>query len=178
MPVEITNTETLHEGAKFDFVRLTAVVRGRAVKREMVRHPGAVVVLPVFDDGDYLFIRNRRIPIGDTLWELCAGTLEADESPADAASRELIEETGYRAESIDRIGGFYSSPGMSDEYLHAFIARGLTEVGQRLERDEEIDAVRVSPARVHDLIARGELQDAKSMLTLLLYERRLEGSTS
>jgi len=168
----------IHRGKKFDFESVRFVGRdGREIVREMVRHPGAVVVVPIFADGRVGLIRNRRFTVGRSLWELPAGTLEAGEPPAECARRELQEETGYDAGSIEPLGRFYTTPGMTDELMHAFAATSLTHVGRRLEEDEDIEVEPTPASEALALVDSGELMDAKSMLGLLLARRRglLEG---
>ena len=112
-------------------------------------------------------ILNRRYSLGRDLLELPAGTNEYKEEPLACAHRELIEETGYKAGRMEYLGRFYTSPGMTDELMHAFVARDLSFVGQALEADEEI---RVRPIGVGEALAmvdRGEIEDAKSVLCLL-----------
>ncbi len=145
---------------------------GKTLQREVVRHPGAVVIVPVLDSGEVVLIRNHRIAIGKALWECPAGTLEPPEHPDQCAHRELIEETGYRAATMRPLGWFYTTPGFTDEKMHAFVARRLSEVGQQLEEDENITVEPVPARRAIEMIEQGELTDAKSMLSLLLAERR------
>lgn len=176
----------LHRGAKFDFVEVTLPgLGGRTLVRQMVEHPGAVIILPILlpmregtgRDGaaggaEIVLIENERFSVGKALVELPAGTLEAGEDPAACAARELEEETGFAAATIEPLGRFYTSPGLSNEVMHAFVARGLTRVGQRLEPDERI---RVRIERVEDaieMVRTGAIEDAKTMLTLLLARDR------
>lgn len=140
--------------------------------RYIVRHPGAVVVLPVLDDGRFVIIRNHRIAIDQHLWELCAGTLEPGEDPAACAARELEEETGYRADSIFPLGTLYTTPGVTDQRMHVFLAQSMTFVGQRLMPDEDIVTALKSPGEVWSMIDRGELVDAKSIVALVMHQRR------
>ncbi|MBX3358744.1 MAG: NUDIX hydrolase [Phycisphaeraceae bacterium] len=162
----------LHKGRKFDLEQVTlATSSGRRMTREVVRHPGAVVVVPVLADGRLVMIRNYRFAVGETLYEFCAGTLEPPEPPAECARRELIEETGYEAAEMEGLGSFYTTSGMTDERMHAFIARRLTEVGQRLEEDEQIEVVLKSPEEALAMVDSGELVDAKSIVALLRAHR-------
>lgn len=168
----------IHHGKKFDFEMVRyQTASGRTMEREMVRHPGAVCILPILaaeagHGARVVMIRNRRFALGVELLELPAGTLEAGEDPAHCAARELIEETGYRAESIIPLGSFYTTPGMTDEVMHAFAATGLRHVGQRLEEDEQIRVEVFDVSAALALVDHGELKDAKSMVTLMLGERR------
>lgn len=163
--------ETLFEGVKFDVERRRVPTReGGTAVREVVVHPGAVVVLPLLDDGRIVMIRNYRFAVGETLWELCAGTLEPGEDPARTAARELIEETGYEADRIAPLTTFYTSPGICDERMYAFVARGLSEVGQQLEATEQIDVEVLTHDEVLRLVQAGEVRDGKTLATLLYYE--------
>ena len=166
-----SSDETLLRGVKFDVQRRRVPTRdGGIAVREVVVHPGAVVVLPVLDDGRIVMIRNHRFAVGETLWELCAGTLEPDEDPAVTAARELEEETGYRAEHVRPLTTFYTSPGICDERMYAFVATDLTEVGQRLEATEQIVVERLEPARIRAMVASGEIRDGKTIATFLFHE--------
>ena len=126
-----------------------------------------MVIVPVLPDGHIALIRNFRIAIGEYTLECPAGTLGAGEDPAACAARELIEETGYQAEKITPLGWFYTSPGLTDEKMHAFAATGLTEVGQRLEEDEDIQVVPMPETEVIRLINEFGLHDAKSVIAVL-----------
>jgi len=174
-----TTRETILKGRKFDFERVTFTNRvGERTTREVVRHPGAVCILPILDDGRageearVVMIRVYRFALDRDTWELPAGTLEAGEAPEACAPRELIEETGFEASSLTKLGSFHTTPGMTDELMHAFVATGLREVGQRLEEDELIKPVVVTVGEALAMIDDGRLADAKSMLTLLLAVRR------
>jgi ADP-ribose pyrophosphatase len=166
-----TRAETLLQGVKFDVeLRRVPTHDGGTATREVVVHPGAVVVLPLLDDGRVVLIRNHRFAIDETLWELCAGTLEPGEQPAATAARELVEETGYEAARMDPLTTFYTSPGICTERMYAFLATGLTEVGQRLEATERIEVEHRSLAEVLEMIRSGEVRDGKSIATVLYYE--------
>jgi ADP-ribose pyrophosphatase len=169
----ITGRRTLHKGRKFDFELLTVLQGGKETFREVVRHPGAVVVVPILEDGRVVLIRNHRVALGEgeRLWECCAGTIEPPEEPILCAGRELIEETGYRAATLASLGWFYTTPGLTDERMHGFVATGLTHIGQDLEDDESIAVDAVPAQRVLEMISTGELRDAKSMLAILLAQR-------
>lgn len=140
----------------------------------MIRHPGAVVIVPFLGgpDDNLVLIRNHRFTVGTVLWEFPAGTLEPPEPPEACAARELEEEAGYRAERVVPIGAFYTTPGMTDELMRAYVATGLTPVGQRLMDDEEISTEAVPLRRLLAMIDSGELMDAKSCLALWLAMRR------
>lgn len=169
----ITGRRVLHKGRKFDFEVVTLrTSRGRTLEREVVRHPGAVVIVPVLESGEIVLIRNHRFAVGAWLLECPAGTMEPPEEAEACARRELVEETGYEAATLEPLGWFYTTPGLTDERMHAFVAKGLRPVGQRLEEDEFIRVEPLGAARVMEMIGRGEMTDAKSMLAILLASRR------
>jgi ADP-ribose pyrophosphatase len=171
-PVECAR-RLIHKGRKFDFELVSVrTPRGATLEREVVRHPGAVVVVGTLEPDNVVLIRNHRIAIGRSLLECPAGTLEPPEPPETCARRELVEETGYQAATIEPLGWFYTTPGLTDEKMHAFLARGLRPVGQHLEEDEHITVQLVPVKTAMEMIDRGELTDAKSMLALLLARRR------
>lgn len=137
--------------------------------REVVRHPGAVVVLPLLADGRVVFVRQHRYPTGDVLLELPAGKLDPGEQPAVCAARELEEETGWRAGEIEDLGWFYTTPGFSDEVLHAFLARGLEAASDHTpDQDEAIEIVAWTVAQALDACRDGRIRDSKTIATLFL----------
>ncbi|MBS3734770.1 MAG: NUDIX hydrolase [Phycisphaerae bacterium] len=142
---------------------------GHVVERDYFHYNGAVVILPVLDDGRIVLIRNYRFAVDERLWELPAGMLEADEDPADCAARELAEETGHAAGAITRLGQFYSAPGTMDEVMHAYLATDLTAGPQNLERYEEITVEPQTEADVRGMIESGEIHDGKTLAALGLY---------
>lgn len=174
-PLRPISRRVLHRGAKFDFEQITfAGSDGRPLTREVVRHPGAVVVVPVLEEGgrrSVVFVRNERLAAGKWLLELPAGTMEPPEAPGACAARELIEETGYKAATLTPLARFYTTPGMTDELMHAFVATRLRHVGQKLELDERLRVEVIGAERAVEMAARGELEDAKTMLSLMLAER-------
>lgn len=144
---------------------------GKRHAREVVVHPGAVVVLPLLGDRRIMLIRSRRYAVGQLLLELPAGTLEKNENPMNCAGRELLEETGYLAHRLKLLGSFYTSPGILSEKMFAYAAYDLEQKQQALEEGEEIELV---PAHFDEAIAmihNGEIADAKTIATLLMYER-------
>lgn len=160
-------------GPRMDFVLRRVQTRsGQAVEREVVVHPGAVVILPVLADGRLVFIRNRRHTVHEDLLELPAGTLEKGEAPAACAARELTEETGYAAEQLEALGWFYTSPGVLTEKMYAYVARGLRQGRQELEDNEEIRVEILTMEEVEGLIRKNRLVDAKTLATVLRYRLR------
>jgi len=170
--VERTASRLIHEGRRFRFEELLVQRNGRHTVQDAIRAPGAVVVVPVLDDGRLVLIRNHRAVVATTLWEFCAGGMESGEAPPVCARRELLEETGYEADALAPLGTFFTSPGFCDEQMHAFRAAGLHHVGQRLEAGEEIEVCTRAPDEVWAMIDRGELIDAKSIVAMTLHERK------
>jgi ADP-ribose pyrophosphatase len=156
---------------------------GGLSERDIVVHPGAVVIAPLDEEGRLLFVTQFRLAVGGALLELPAGTLDVHdgqiEDPLLAAHRELEEETGYRAGSMERLGGFWSAPGFSTEYLTLYLATNLRPAHEdRLAPDEDED-LRLSRLPWRDAVAAveaGVIEDAKSIAGILLLARRLDGT--
>lgn len=152
---------------------------GEIITRYTVRHPGAVVVVPVEADGRVVMVRQYRVAAHRALLELPAGKREPDEPPEVTAARELEEEVGLRPGGLVKLAEFYNSPGFTDEYTHVYLADGLTPGRSHLEAKAEerhMDVVRVDFSHVHDLISTAEIVDAKSLVGLGLAERYLDGT--
>lgn len=146
---------------------------GLVVERELVEHPGAVAVLPMFDDGTIVLEDHYRYAVEGNLLEVPAGTLDEGENPSLCARRELAEETGISAEEMTPLGTFYMSPGVLSEEMHAFLARGLTRGEARLEDDESLEIVEMPFEKALELAESGRIRDAKTISTLFLAERFL-----
>jgi ADP-ribose pyrophosphatase len=136
---------------------------GRTVVRQVVKHPGAVVIIPQLEDSRLVLIAQYRFAVGTTLLEFPAGTLEPREAPLECARRELIEETGYRADHWRALGIMYPSPGYCDERQHLFVASGLVPEHAAADEDEILEVKRLTVQEVERAIADGALVDAKSI---------------
>jgi len=166
------DSELLLTTPKFRVVReVVTTAAGRKKTREIIRHPGACVIVPLLDDGRVCLIRNWRIAAGQTLVELPAGTLEPPEPPHVTAERELIEETGYRAAKIEFLHSFFLSPGILDEKMYLYLATGLTAGETAREEGEEIENLLMPWEEAIAMIFRGEIQDAKTIVGLLWVDR-------
>ncbi|MDG1899442.1 MAG: NUDIX hydrolase [Phycisphaerales bacterium] len=152
-----------------------ATETGGEVARSVIRHPGAVLIVPELDDDRFVLIRNYRVAVGEPIWEFPAGTLEPGEPPIDTAARELSEETGYVAGAIEPLGRFYTSPGFTDELMHVFVARDLKPGVQSLEPHEEIEVRTHGRSDVESMIRDGRLIDGKSIAALLLWRQATSG---
>jgi ADP-ribose pyrophosphatase len=143
---------------------------GRTTIREVVLHPGGVTAVPVLDDGRLLLIRQFRYPIGTYILELPAGKLDSGQPPAETVAREMEEETGHKAGSLTYGCAFYTSPGISDELIHLFVARDLTPCSQRLEEGEHITVEAYTLEECLQKIGTGEITDGKTILGILWYQ--------
>ena len=144
---------------------------GKIHSRETVQHPGAVAILPILDDGRICLIRNFRVAVAKSLIELPAGTLEPGEDPALTASRELVEETGYRAAKVEKLREFFVSPGILNERMYLYLASGLEPGPTALEPGENIETLLVSFDDAMRMVFDGTIEDAKTLVGLLLYDR-------
>lgn len=166
--------EIVHVGRRIRVaVDTTTGPDGQTIRRDMIFHPGAVVILPVLDRDHVCLLRNHRFVIGETLWEVPAGTVEPDEPLEACARRELAEETGYEAAKWSYRGYLYASPGVLDEKLHLFIAENLTPGPARPEADEQLEPVTVRLDEAIRMCLDGTIKDAKTITSLLLWEREL-----
>lgn len=141
----------------------------RRATLSVVEHPGAVAIVPVFDNGDVALIRQFRPSINEELYEIPAGTLEPGEAPLATARREIVEETGHKARRWKKIAEFYTAPGFCTELMHVYVARGLSPAFANGDADEIIRVERVPLARALELVRRGKVRDAKSIVGLLVY---------
>jgi ADP-ribose pyrophosphatase len=141
---------------------------------EIVRHPGAVVILPVDEKENVYLVKQWRRPIGKIILEIPAGTLEAGEPPLECAKREIQEEIGYRADKWSSLGGFYSAPGFCNEYLHFFLAESLSESSLEGDEHEAIDVVKMPIEEALALVDNREIEDLKTLYALLAYRRMEE----
>lgn len=150
---------------------------GHRHEREVVQHPGAVAVVPIFDDGRICLIENVRVAVGQTLLEIPTGTREAGEEPLATARRELREETGYEAREFRPLLEFWMSPGILNERMHVYLARGLQAGERELDEGEQITNRVVTWDEAVELLRSGQIQDAKTLAGLLYYDRFLRGSS-
>jgi ADP-ribose pyrophosphatase len=145
---------------------------GKSRTRAIVRHPGAVAIIPMVDADHVCLIANYRVSVAQTLLEIPAGTLEANETPLATAHRELLEETGYRAGKLEPFATFFLAPGILDERMHIFLAEQLTCGDTAREVGEEIENRILPWDEALALIHRGEIHDAKTIAALLMYDQQ------
>jgi ADP-ribose pyrophosphatase len=171
----ILKSETIYEGKAFG-VRRDELIEPTGVHavREVVTHPGSVVVLPVLDDGRIVLVRQYRHATRQFLWELVAGRMEHGETPRKGAERELLEETGYRAKRIRVFLDVFPTPGFLEEHMFLLLATGLTAGEAQPEEDEKLDVKSFSVRELESMIRRGAMHDAKSIAGILYYLRFLK----
>jgi ADP-ribose pyrophosphatase len=169
---KVLTSKVLFRGRVFG-VRRDLVLEPGGIKavRELVTHPGSVVVLPVFPDGRILLIRQFRYVVGRYLWELVAGHKEKNESFARGARRELLEEAGYTARGWAKMLEVFPTPGLLTERMVVYLARGLQKGRARPEEDEKITARVVALDQALRWIKGGRICDAKSVAGILYYDR-------
>lgn len=170
--MKVVRSEEIYQSRVFSVRKDTIEgAGGKQFERDVVVHPGAVVVLAK-DGEDLLFVRQYRHPVGESLLELVAGTLEPGEDPADTAARELQEEAGFQAGRITKLAEFYSAPGFCTERLHLYLAEELSPSRLDGDEDEAIEVERIDPRQALELALTGRLRDAKSLAGVLLYAHK------
>jgi ADP-ribose pyrophosphatase len=168
IPEHVVDSRPIYEGRIVRFrVDTVSLPDGSTATREIIATPGAVVIVPLTDDGQVRMVRQYRSAVGEFLLELPAGTLEPNETPEEAAPRELAEETGDRAARWQRLTGFFTVPGICDEYLHLFLATDLTPGQANREFDEFLEVVTLPLDEALRIARRGEIRDAKTIIGLL-----------
>jgi ADP-ribose pyrophosphatase len=167
---EILRSEMIYQGRVFG-LRRDEVVEPSGVKttREVITHPGSVVVLPVLPDGRIVMVRQYRHATRQYLWELVAGRKEPEETPKQGAARELLEETGYRAKRFKVFLDVFPTPGFLEERMYLLLAEGLTAGEAQPEEDEKIEVRAYRLKELKQMIKSGRLRDAKSIAGILYY---------
>jgi len=166
----MSDPELLFEGRRFRVERVIQTTPdGAEHLREVVRHPAAVTILPLLDDGRVCFVRNYRVAVEEMLIELPAGIIEPDEDPAETARRELAEETGYRAGAIELLKAFYMSPGILDEQMYLYLATSLEPGPAAPEPGEDLQPLVATWDEALEMARDGRIRDAKTLVGLLFY---------
>lgn len=172
-PPKIVASEKVFEGRVFEVTVDSVREADRTYTREVVHHHGSAVILPAFGDGSVGFVRQYRHPAVKYLLELPAGTLNDRERPEEGAARELEEELGLVAGKLEKLSEFFVSPGFLEEKMWLYLATELKESKQQLEDDELIEIVRLPIRRALQMISDGEIEDAKTIIGLILAAPRL-----
>jgi ADP-ribose pyrophosphatase len=167
---KILKSKMIYRGAVFGVRRdLVREPGGLRATREVITHPGSVVVLPVLGDGRIVMIRQYRYATRQYLWELVAGRIDEGERVKEAAARELLEETGYKAKRFTEFLDVFPTPGFLEERMHILLAEGLTAGKAQPEEDEKIISRLYTPAKLKQMMRTGRLRDGKSIAGILYY---------
>lgn len=167
------NTKQIFQGSiisvQVDEVELP---NGQTSKREIVKHPGAVAILPFTAEGKLILVRQFRKALEKEIYEIPAGKLEENELPEVCAKRELEEETGYTCSQLTLLTSFYTSPGFANEYIYLYEASKLSTGHRQLDQDEFMEVVEVSLEEAERLVAEQKIDDAKTMYAVLYWKFR------
>jgi ADP-ribose pyrophosphatase len=168
MAHELIKRDYIYRGKILDLSMNRFMSEGKGeVEIEIVHHNGGVGALPVFEDKTIALVRQWRYALNRYSLEIAAGRIEPGQTPEQAAHRELEEEVGYRAKNLTKLCEFFVAPGYCEERLYVYLATGLEESAQNLDDDEEIEVIRMPFSEAMDLIGTCEINDAKSIITLL-----------
>lgn len=169
---QVLSSQMVYEGKVFG-IRRDEVIEPTGVRttREMITHPGSVVVLPVLADGRVLLIQQYRYAARQFLWELVAGRMDGGETPEEGAARELKEETGYTAKKLKVFLEFFPTPGFLEEKMYLLLAEGLTPGEATPEDDEKIVAKPYTRKQLEEMLRKKKLRDAKTIAGVLYYLR-------
>ena len=170
---QLLESKEIFRGRIFEVTVDTVREGDQTYTREVVHHPGSAVIIPIFEDGSVALVRQYRHPAVRYLLEAPAGTLNRGERPEEGAARELEEELGLIAGKLDKLSEFFVSPGFCEEKMWVYLATEMTETKQRLEDDEILDIVRLPFAQALEMITDGEIEDAKTIIGLMLAAPRV-----
>ncbi|WEG11454.1 NUDIX hydrolase [Pullulanibacillus sp. KACC 23026] len=165
------SSKVLFEGRVIDvYFEEVELPNGQTSTREIVKHPGAVAIIPINSKGELLLVRQFRKPLEKILYEIPAGKLEKGEEPESCAYRELEEETGFKALGLEKIAEFYTSPGFADEKIFIYYTNQLEQGQAELDEDEFLDLVPVSLNEAKDMVKDGRIGDAKTVYAVQYLE--------
>lgn len=168
--------ELLAKGGIVDFYKVTVELpNGKEAGRDVVKHPGASVIVPIAEDGSIYLVRQFRTPAGMEMLEIPAGKLDPGEDPKVCAERELSEETGLQG-TVTHITSYYSTPGFTDEVLHMYLATNLKAETSHPDEDEFISTEQYPIEILYEMILKGEIQDGKTIIGILMADRYLKGT--
>jgi len=169
----LIESQTIFRGRIFEVTVDTVSEAEKTYVREVVHHPGSAVIVPVFDDGTIALVRQYRHPAVRYLLEVPAGTLRRGEVPEEGAKRELEEELGVTCGRLEKLSEFFVSPGFCEEKMWVYLATELTETAQQLDDDEILAVVRIPFSQALSMITTGEIEDAKTIIGVMLAAPRV-----
>ena len=170
---QILSSKEIFRGRVFEITIDTIREGDNTYQREIVHHPGSAVIIPIFDDGTIALVRQYRHPAVRYLLEAPAGTLKRGEIPEQGAARELEEELGFVAGRLEKLSEFFVSPGFCEEKMWIYLATEMKETKQQLEEDEILEVVRLPFSQVLGMISTGEIEDAKTIIGVMLAAPRV-----
>ena len=170
---QILDSTEIFNGRIFTVTVDTIREGSKTYQREVVHHPGSAVIIPVFADGTIALVRQYRHPAVRYLLEAPAGTLRRGEVPEEGAARELEEELGFVAGRLEKLSEFFVSPGFCEEKMWVYLATDLLKTTQQLEDDEILDVVRIPFSQALSMITTGEIEDAKTIIGVMLAAPRV-----
>lgn len=156
------------------FVDTVELPNGQTATREIVRHPGAVCVLPITDNGEVIMVKQFRYPFNEVILEIPAGKLEVGEDPYEAVKRELEEESGAVAGKIEHIGELYTTVAIFDEKIQIYLASDLTFIDSHPDEDEFLEVTKIPLDTLVNMVMSGEIKDAKTQIAILKAEKYLK----
>ena len=170
---KVIDSKSIYRGRVFEVTVDTITEGEKTYAREVVHHPGSAVIVPVFDDGTIALVRQYRHPAVRYLLEAPAGTLRRGEAPEEGAKRELEEELGVVSGRLEKLSEFFVSPGFCAEKMWVYLATELTETKQQLDDDEILAVVRIPFSQALSMITSGEIEDAKTIIGVMLAAPRV-----
>jgi ADP-ribose pyrophosphatase len=174
MNIKKIKSRNIYSGRVFSIKQdIVLFPNGHEAQLDIITHPGAVVIVPVDESGNIWFVKQYRHAAGEILLELPAGTLEQSEDPEQCALREIREEIGMATSTLRKIGGFYSAPGYTTEYLHIFMAENLSSAPLQGDLDEMITIEKIPISSAYLLAESGQIRDSKTLASLLLVKQYL-----
>lgn len=161
------SSETVYKGPIFDIVQYTVEAENGLAKRDVLQHNGAVIIIAIKEDGKIIMEKQFRKPFDAVLYELPAGKIDPGEDPEAAALRELKEETGYKAGSIEHLMTYYPTCGYSTEILYIYVCRELEKGETDLDPGESVDVIEFSAEELVDMVMKNEIKDSKAIIGVL-----------
>ena len=175
MSAKVNSSIVLYQGKVFKLVKENiTLLNGVTINLDIIRHPGAAAIVPLFGNNTALLIKQYRHALGDFIWEIPAGTLNQNETPLECAKRELIEETGFTADVWKELGKITPVPGYSDECIHIFMATNLAPGKQKLDKDEILNVHKMKLDDAMEMIYKGEIRDGKTVSALCMVTHWLQ----